>query len=122
MKPSGAAAAALAGQRQYSIAGAARRRVLHCLTEKVRGGIEEHALSILTALREHGFEPHLAAPAQLLEQMSGDLRSARVATLTIENPSLLSRKSVSRFRRYLATHRIDIVHTHTFRASVFASP
>jgi hypothetical protein len=33
-----------------------RRAVLHLLTGRVFGGAEEHALSILTAMRSHGFE------------------------------------------------------------------
>ena len=36
-----------------------RRRVLHLLTGTTFGGAEEHALSILTTIREFGFEPCL---------------------------------------------------------------
>jgi glycosyltransferase involved in cell wall biosynthesis len=97
-------------------------RVMHVLGEKVRGGIEEHALSIVISLRSHGFEPHLAAPRPLLEQMSDDLRSAQILTLPIENASVLDLKSVAQFRNYLIERDIDIVHSHTFRASMFASP
>jgi len=97
-------------------------RILHFLTEEVRGGIEEHVLSILVSLRRYGFEPHLAAPSALLEQMSAELGAARVHTLAIEDASFLNRSSASTFRNYLAARHIAIVHSHTFRASMFASP
>jgi glycosyltransferase involved in cell wall biosynthesis len=97
-------------------------RVLHFLSEKVRAGIEEHALSILMSLRRHGFEPHLAAPRQLLDQMSEELASVPIPTVAIENASFLDHNSASQFRNYLTKQKIDIVHSHTFRSSIFASP
>ena len=45
------------------------RAVLHLLTSRTFGGAEEHALSILTAISEFGFEPCLAAPGALIEAM-----------------------------------------------------
>jgi len=97
-------------------------RVLHVLTEEVRGGIEEHVLSILVSLGRYGFQPHLAAPGALLDQMSTELGSAGIQTVALENPGFLNRTSASIFRTYLTTRRIAIVHSHTFLASMFASP
>jgi UDP-GlcNAc:undecaprenyl-phosphate/decaprenyl-phosphate GlcNAc-1-phosphate transferase len=106
-------------QRQLA---AYRPRVLQVLTEKVRGGIEEHVLSILISLHGYGFEPYLAAPAGLLGQISAELSFGQVSTLAIENASLLNHRSVSCFRGFLTAQHIDIVHSHTLLASMFASP
>ena len=101
---------------------AAPARILHFLSEPVRGGIEEHVLSILTALPSYGFEPHLAARSGLLAQMSSELDAARVRTIAVENSSLMNRASVALLRNYLVTRNIDLVHSHTFLSSMFASP
>ena len=53
-----------------------RRAVLHLLTSRVFGGAEEHALSILTAMRAYGFESCLAAPAALIAAMEPGLTAA----------------------------------------------
>jgi glycosyltransferase involved in cell wall biosynthesis len=97
-------------------------RILHFLNEPVRGGIEEHVLSLLVALEAHGFEPHLAARSSLLAQMGSELAAAGVRTVAIDNASLVNRAGVALLRNYMITHNIDIVHSHTFRSSMFASP
>jgi hypothetical protein len=66
-----------------------RRAVLHLLTGRVFGGAEEHALSILTAMRSHGFEPCLAAPGALIDAMEPELSAAGVNCLPLEFSSRL---------------------------------
>ena len=99
-----------------------RPRILHILPFSVRGGAEEHALSILAALRENGFDPWLAARPALLAQMSAELSRFDIGWFSIANPSLLAIGDAARFVRFLKRERIAVVHSHMFPASMFASP
>jgi glycosyltransferase involved in cell wall biosynthesis len=99
-----------------------RPRILHILPFSVRGGAEEHALSILAALRENGFDPWLAARPALLDQMTADLKRLEIGCVSIANPSLWAVSSAARFVGFLRRKRIAVVHSHMFPASMFASP
>lgn len=95
--------------------------VLHLLTSRVRGGAEEHALSILLGMREFGFEPHLAAPAQLLALMEPELAAAGVKCRAVEFSSPLDVVAGARLSRLLRQERIEILHCHLFIASLMAA-
>jgi glycosyltransferase involved in cell wall biosynthesis len=99
-----------------------RPRVLHFLPFAVRGGAEEHALSLLSALANSGFEPWIAAPPALLADLAQELKAFGVQTFSITHASLFAFAEVSRFARFLRRQRIAIVHSHMFPASIFASP
>jgi glycosyltransferase involved in cell wall biosynthesis len=70
---------------------------------------------------EDGFVPYLAAPRELLEalrqRLPPDLRC-----IAIEQKSLLDWGAARKFVRFLSAERIDLVHSHLFVASLFASP
>jgi len=88
----------------------------------VRGGAEEHALSILSAVADSGFEPWIAAPPALLADLAPDLKAFDVQTFSVSHASPFAFGEVSRFARFLRRERIAIVHSHMFPASIFASP
>jgi glycosyltransferase involved in cell wall biosynthesis len=98
-----------------------RRRVLHLLTGTTFGGAEEHALSILTAIREFGFEPFLAAPNALIASMEPRLSAAGVKCLPLEFSSRLDVLTGARLLRFIRRENISILHCHLFTASLFGA-
>jgi glycosyltransferase involved in cell wall biosynthesis len=100
---------------------AQRRAVLHLLTGSVFGGAEEHALSILTAISAYGFEPCLAAPAELIAAMEPGLSEAGVKCLPLEFSSRLDLVAGARLLRFIRRENIALVHCHLFTASLFGA-
>lgn len=98
-----------------------RRAVLHLLTGSTFGGAEEHALSILTAISEYGFEPYLAAPAALIAAMQPGLSPAGVKCLPLEFTSRLDVLTGARLLRFIRRENIAILHCHLFTASFFGA-
>ena len=98
-----------------------RRAVLHLLTSRVFGGAEEHALSILTAMSSHGFEPCLAAPDALIAAMEPRLSAAGVKCLPLEFSSKLDVLTGARLLRFIRRENIAILHCHLFTASFFGA-
>ncbi len=97
-------------------------RILHYLSSSAPGGAEEYALSLLAAMPEHGFAPYLAAPRQLLEVLKPRLSAMNLGSITIEQASPLDWRHAKKFINFLRGERIDLVHSHLFLASLFASP
>ncbi len=95
-----------------------RNAVLHLLTGRVFAGAEEHALSILTRMRPHGFEPCLAAPGALIEAMEPNLSAAGVKCLPLEFSSRLDVPTSARLLRFMRRENIAILHCHLFTASL----
>lgn len=100
----------------------AKARVLHYLCSEVRGGIEEHALSLLARLPARGFRPYLAAPPGLLSMMGAELEAAGVHTLALRRSSVWDFRDAAAFVAVLRLERIAVVHSHLFVGSMFASP
>jgi len=86
------------------------------------GGAEEYTLSLLAAMPEHGFVPYLAAPIRLLEAVEHRLSALNLRHIVIEQTSPLDWRPAKRFFNFLSTEQIDLVHSHLFVASLFASP
>src|SRR5260221_13334865 len=97
------------------------RAVLHLLTGRTFGGAEEHALSILTAISEYGFEPRLAAPTALISAMEPTLTDAGVKCLPLEFSSRLDVLTGARLLRFIRRENIAILHCHLFTASLFGA-
>ncbi len=106
-----------------SVPGVSRpsRAVLHLLTSRVRGGAEEHALSLLVSLREFGFTPCLAAPQALLTAMATELAAAQVKCLPVEFSSPFDLKAGAQLARFVRQEKVALLHCHLFIASLFAS-
>jgi glycosyltransferase involved in cell wall biosynthesis len=94
---------------------------MHLLTSSVFGGAEEHALSILTAMRAYGFEPCLAAPGELIAAMEPGLSAAGVKCLPLEFSSRLDVMAAARLLRFIRRENIALVHCHLFTASLFGA-
>jgi glycosyltransferase involved in cell wall biosynthesis len=96
---------------------------LHLVLTPFRGGAEEHVLSLLTALRNYGFTPFIAAPGPLLETMAPELAEFRVNSLTIDMASPLHGiRLVAQLAAMLRRERIDLVHCHSVIGSLCALP
>lgn len=97
-----------------------RIQVLHYSGSLVRGGAEEHLLTLLRGFDRRHLELHLACPPALMALLAADL-PADVHCLELRlSPRGLS--AAARFCRYLRRQRIQIVHSHLFFASRIASP
>lgn len=92
--------------------------VLQLLTGSVFGGAEEHALSILTRIGAYGFEPCLAAPAELIAAMEPGLSAAGVKCLPLQFSSRLDLRAGARLLRFIRRESIALVHCHLFTASL----
>jgi glycosyltransferase involved in cell wall biosynthesis len=88
----------------------------------VRGGIEEHVLSLLAHLPGRGFQPYLAAPPDLLRLMAPELALAGVRTVAIRRSSPSDFRDAVVLLKALRQEPIAIVHSHLFVGSMFASP
>jgi glycosyltransferase involved in cell wall biosynthesis len=97
-------------------------RVLHYLCSDVRGGIEEHVISLLTRIRRYGFRPYLAAPRRLLDLMDTELAAAGIVTFAVRRSSLWDFRDARGFVQFLRGERIALVNSHLFAGSIFASP
>ena len=97
-------------------------RILHYLSSTAIGGVEEYVLSLLAAMEEHEFVPYLAGPRQLLEAMKQRLGALDLRCIAIEQTSPLDLRPSKKFLNFLRVERIDLVHSHLFVASLFASP
>jgi glycosyltransferase involved in cell wall biosynthesis len=97
-------------------------RLLFFSNSRVRAGLEEVVLSLVRGLDRSRFDIHLCAPDVLLESMANDLAGVPVARLPLCIRSWKQRSEIARFVRYLRHHRIDIVNSHLFYATMFAVP
>jgi len=87
----------------------------------VRGGAEEHILQLLTGLDRKQFRPSLACTPELARLLGSDLpKDVQVCKLLLDGPADL--RGALRLSAFLRKHRIHILHSHMFRASLFASP
>jgi len=118
---------ALLGQRRLS----SRRRqitldnqlisVLYFSNVLVRGGAEEHILTLLRGLDRASFRLHLVCAPELAAKLQPDLPG------DVEVVSLRFRKFTQvaaglRLAQIIHERRVSILHSHLFYGSLFASP
>jgi glycosyltransferase involved in cell wall biosynthesis len=98
-------------------------RILQLVLHEVRGGAEEHVLSLLRAVRDYGFTPMIAAPASLLETIAPELIQFRVKTLTIKMPTPFNwLYRATQLAGMLTRENVDLVHCHSVIGSFCAGP
>jgi glycosyltransferase involved in cell wall biosynthesis len=112
----------MSGGSDVAAMNSARRiGVMHFASEPVRGGAEEHMLTLLSHLDRARFRPMLAGPPRLIELLRPELPDDIDAIpIIFEATNYLS--SALSFIRMLTTREVDILHSHMFQASRLVSP
>ena len=99
--------------------------IAYLVSSRVRGGVEEHVLSLARHLDRARFAVTLVCPAGLLAAMSTDLAALRIRTVALDidlptSPGKL--REVIRLYWFLRRLRPDIVNCHLLRATVVGAP
>jgi glycosyltransferase involved in cell wall biosynthesis len=95
--------------------------VLYFSNSVVRGGAEEHILTLLRQLDRRLFRPHLVCPRECGEKLKADLpEDVHLILLSFQKPYEL--RGALRLARILRQENIGILHSHLFGASLAASP
>src|ERR1700721_97660 len=87
----------------------------------VRGGAEEHVLTLLRGLDRRYFRLQLVCSPEVAELMEHDIpQDVTVYPLVFQNPWQLSGNF--RLARFLRSQKTNVLHSHMFRSSFAASP
>jgi glycosyltransferase involved in cell wall biosynthesis len=98
-----------------------RISVLHFSNERVRGGAEEHMLTLLRGLNRELFRLQLVCTPELAQLMKHDLPDdVEVFSLRLDKPWLLW--SAMELAEIIRKCQVAVLHSHLFYASLFASP
>jgi glycosyltransferase involved in cell wall biosynthesis len=98
-----------------------RITVMHFASEPVRGGAEEHMLTLLRRLDRSHFQPIVAAHPHLVEMLRPDLPpDVEAIPLTLRGPRDV--KGALSFVREVRARKVGVVHSHMFQAGRLASP
>ena len=98
-----------------------RLSVLQFTNADVRGGAEEQILGLLRGLDRARFTVHFVCPPSLANLLKPDLPED-VELIPIELGKVSHVAAAVRFAKVLRSRRIDILHSHMFTSSLFASP
>jgi glycosyltransferase involved in cell wall biosynthesis len=101
--------------------GSGRLSILQFTNAEVRAGAEEHILALLRGIDRAGFKLHCVCPPCLAELLAPDM-PADVELIPLELGKVSHVAAAVRFARVLLTRRIDVLHSHMFTSSLFASP
>ena len=95
--------------------------VLHFTNALARGGVEEHVLTLMRGLDRSGFRLHWVCPPEVADKIKADLPAdVELFPLCLRKPSQIG--SAVCLAQILRQRRVDIIHSHQFHASLFASP
>lgn len=95
--------------------------VLHFSNVLARGGAEEHILTLMRGLDRTYFRLHLVCTPEVAEKLQPDLPGdVELLSLCLRKPSQVA--SALRLAKILRERQVDILHSHLFYSSVFASP
>jgi glycosyltransferase involved in cell wall biosynthesis len=98
-----------------------RIRLAYFSNATARGGAEEHILTLLRGLDRKRFQPSLVCAPEVAEKLGADVPSdVEIVPLTYNRPTHM--RSAFRLAQFLKWSRIQILHSHLFNASLFASP
>ena len=95
--------------------------VLYFSNSLVRGGAEEHILTLLRGLDRTRFCAHLACTPEVERELRADLpEDVHLTSLRLRRPRQVG--AALALARLLRDRQIDVLHSHLFYASLFASP
>ena len=95
--------------------------VLYFSNSLVRGGAEEHILTLLRGLDRSRFRAHLVCTPEVARQLRPDLpEDVQLTALRVRRPQHVG--AALALARLLRKRHIDVLHSHLFYASLFASP
>jgi glycosyltransferase involved in cell wall biosynthesis len=95
--------------------------VLYFSNTLARGGAEEHILTLLRGLDRRQFQPLLVCAPEVAEQLRPDLPGdVDLIPLRLRSPGHLA--AALRLSHILRDRGVDILHSHLFYSSLFASP
>jgi hypothetical protein len=95
--------------------------VLYFSNSLVRGGAEEHILTLLRGLDRTRFRPHLACTPEVERELRADLpEDVQLTPLRLRRPRHVG--AALALARLLRDRQVDVLHSHLFYASLFASP
>jgi glycosyltransferase involved in cell wall biosynthesis len=85
------------------------------------GGAEQHILTLLRGLDRSCFRLHLICAPELAAQIN-EMVPADVTLIPLELRRVTQLSAATRLGNVLKRRRVDILHSHLFYASLFASP
>jgi glycosyltransferase involved in cell wall biosynthesis len=95
--------------------------VLYFSNSLVRGGAEEHILTLVRGLDRTRFRAHLACTPEVERALRPDLpEDVELTPLRLRRPRHVG--AALALARVLRNRQIDVLHSHLFYASLFASP
>ena len=95
--------------------------LLHFTNGPTRGGAEEHILTLLRGMDRRFFRMHLVCAPEVAEKMRPDMPAdVEVIPLLLRKPQQVG--AAGRFVQILRSRKIEILHSHLFYSSLFASP
>lgn len=95
--------------------------VVHFTNADALGGAEQHLLTLLRGFNREAFRVALVCPEVLAERLAGDLPAdVRAIPLTLASPR--SWGAAARLAGVLRELGADVLHSHMFKSSLFASP
>jgi glycosyltransferase involved in cell wall biosynthesis len=95
--------------------------VLYFTNSTLWGGVEGHICGLLQNLSRRMFHPHLVCDPALAERFRGAVPAdVNVTALELSSPTHFA--SAARFAHLVRSGRFQIVHSHMFWSSLFASP
>lgn len=99
-----------------------RIRIAYILPTEVRGGVEEHVLSLVKGIDKSRFQPFIVASARLLESLQSDLEPGEAEVMPLRISSLHDFGEMARFYRFLKKEQIHLVNTQMFIATFYYAP
>src|SRR6185503_9727260 len=95
--------------------------VLYFSNSLARGGTEEHILTLLRGLDRSRFRAAFVCTPEVAEAMRRDVPAdVELTPMRLRAPRHVG--AARALRLLVRAHRVDVVHSHLFYASLFASP
>ncbi len=95
--------------------------VMYFSNTRVRGGAEEHILTLIRGLERKQFRLHLVCSPEVAEAVRADVPTD-VELLPLSYPAPSHGAGATQLGRWIRARRIQVLHSHLFISSLCASP